>query len=192
MKRFFYALFSAMLVLIGTVVTVSCGDDDSEEVQTQKGTAVVYIGTTDDILGISDISYEVKPEGGQTISRTLRAADFSENNELYTQRKALKNSVVKKFYKIEIPISSLPYTFSAKATFGMNNTTLTAEKYDCGFYFAASYEPEGSTLGNFGKETMISTEGLLKEKVPEQLQYVSQKCNYTFQINKNGVVEIVY
>ncbi len=191
MKRFFYALFSAMLVLAGAFVAVSCGDDDGEEVQTQKGTVVVYIGTTDDMLGFTNISCEVNPEGGQTISRTLKATDFSENNELYNQRTALKGSAVKKFYKLEIPVSSLPYTFSAKATFDYNNAALTAERYDVGYYFAASYLSEGSTLVNFGKENIISTEGITKNKVTEELQYFSNICSYTFRINKNGVVEIV-
>ncbi len=191
MKRFFYALFSVMLVLTGAVVAVSCGDDDGEEVQTQKGTVVVYIGTTDDMLGFSNISCEVKPESGQTISRTLKATDFSENSELYSQRVALKGSPVKKFYKLEIPASSLPYKFTTKATFDFNNTELTAEKYDIGFYFAASFLPEGSSLENFGKETTLSTKGIVKTVIPEALQLYSKKCTYTFQINKNGVVQIV-
>ncbi len=194
MKRFISALFATLAIVAGTVSLASCGDDDKEDEggkTPETGVVTVYLGTTDDMLGIVSVPCEIKSESGQTVSRTLTSADFAVDKELESESARLPHQYVGKFCKLQIPVSSLPFQFKVTTTWNCNQSAMTADKYTMGIYFSATFKSTGSSKMYFTKESLMSAIGVKKEGVPTLLQEYSNICTRTFMVNKKGLVGIV-
>ena len=141
MKKIFTALFAVLIVAAATVTLAACGgDDDNDQPTTYKsGVLTFYYGTTADEVDIADISFVIN---GTAI--TTQKSDFQELSDSEISA-SIKSKGFTKFYKKEIPVSSLPSTVKIEATVKAKDIILTAEKYNVGQFMQLSFKPSGST-----------------------------------------------
>ena len=183
MKKIFTALFAVLIVAAATVTLAACGgDDDNDQPTTYKsGVLTFYYGTTADEVDIADISFVIN---GTAI--TTQKSDFQELSDSEISSET-KSKGITKFYKKEIPVSSLPSTITVAATVKAKEDALTAEKYNIGYFIQASFKPSGSSTTVIEKTNgVVNT--VKADKVASGFEVYNKYGSKTYTIQTTGKI----